>query len=281
MTAGVLTPDPVDERLSRPQAFTAAQRCVVATQLLEPMTLEVAIRQAELLERVDRKYFLPVPALGELTERLGRDFAVLDIDGRQLFGYRSVYFDTFDLASYRAHLQGRRRRFKVRTRTYLDSGLCMLEVKLKGFRGITVKLRTGHQADRAHLLDTAALDFVGACVRNNYDLPVLDDLRPALVSTTYRATLISRYSPSRVTLDVGLRCTGLGGDIAAKDGYVLVETKGGTRGSLADQSLHDMGIRPVKVSKYCIGIAMLHPQVASNPWHRTLRRYFEPPLTAT
>jgi hypothetical protein len=282
MTAGLLSPSPVVELHSTArQVPRAAQLCVAATRLLEPIALQAATREAELLERVDRKYFLPIPALGELTQRLARDFAVLDIDGRQVFGYQSVDFDTPSLASYRAHVQGRRRRFKVRTRTYLDSGLCMLEVKLKGFRGMTVKLRTGHQAERTDLLDARALEFVAASIRENYDLPLPDALRPMLVTTTHRATLINRCTPSRITLDVDLRCSADGSEVAAKDTHVLVETKGGTQGSLADHSLHDMGIRPVNVSKYCVGVAMLHPHVASNPWHRTLRRYFEPPVFTT
>ena len=57
---------------------------------------------------------------------------MLQIDRRRSFDYESVYFDTPDLSTYRAHVQRRRLRFKARTRTYTDSGLCMFEVKLTG-----------------------------------------------------------------------------------------------------------------------------------------------------
>jgi hypothetical protein len=30
------------------------------------------------------------------------------------------------------------------------------------------------------------------------------------------------------------------------------------------------------VSKYCVAVAALHPELPSNPWRQTLRRYFEP-----
>ena len=66
------------------------------------------------------------------------------MDGRRTFGYESVYFDTPELSTYRAHLQRRRQRFKARTRTYTDTGLCMFEVKLTGARGETVKQRVPH-----------------------------------------------------------------------------------------------------------------------------------------
>jgi hypothetical protein len=35
-----------------------------------------------------------------------------------------------------------------------------------------------------------------------------------------------------------------------------------------------MGIRPVRMSKYCIGVALLHPDMAANKWHRLLVRHF-------
>ena len=66
---------------------------------------------------------------------------MLDIDGRRVFGYESTYFDTPDCEQYRAHRQGRRRRYKVRSRSYVDTGLSMFEVKTKGLRGATVKHR--------------------------------------------------------------------------------------------------------------------------------------------
>ena len=82
---------------------------------------------------------------------------MLEIDGRRSFGYESVYFDTPQLSTYRAHLQRRRQRFKARTRTYTDSGLCMFEVKLTGARGETVKQRVPYPTEhRAELTERGA-----------------------------------------------------------------------------------------------------------------------------
>ena len=105
---------------------------------LPAASLAEITERAELQTRIDRKYLVPVDAVADLVSGLGR-FAVLEIDGLRGFRYESVYFDTPDLLTYRAHLQGRRRRFKVCTRAYLDSADCMFEVKLEGSRGSTVK----------------------------------------------------------------------------------------------------------------------------------------------
>ncbi|MFC7744428.1 hypothetical protein ACFQXA_31035 [Nocardiopsis composta] len=52
------------------------------------------------------------------------------------------------MLGYRQHVQGRRRRFKARTRGYLDSGTASFEVKMEGARSATVKERTAHPVDR-------------------------------------------------------------------------------------------------------------------------------------
>lgn len=55
---------------------------------------------------------------------------------------------------------------------------------------------------------------------------------------------------------------------------VLVETKTSGPASDADKLLRAHGHRPISISKYCFGVALLNPDVRANPWHRTLRRHF-------
>ena len=57
--------------------------------------------------------------------------------------------------------------------------------------------------------------------------------------------------------------------------HVLVETKLPVRHGDADIALRSLGLRPVEMSKYCVAVALLHPGIRSNPWHRTLQRYFK------
>jgi hypothetical protein len=119
-------------------------------------SLAEVIQRAALPTREDRTYLVPVDRFAELVARLPGAWVVLEIDRRRGFAYESVYFDTPDLLLYRQHVQGRRRRYKVRTRAYLDSGDCAFEVKLKDGRDRTVKARLPYPiADRAHLCPLA------------------------------------------------------------------------------------------------------------------------------
>ena len=257
-------------------ATPAELAVAAAAALVDPIGLAELNALAELQTRVDRKYFVPAGVFRRLIGELAGDLQVLQIDGRRSFGYESVYFNTPHLDTYRAHLQRRRRRFKARTRTYTDSGLTMFEVKLVGARGETVKQRLPYPAEHRAELTDEALSYLGAtlCRAYHQDLPA--GLRASLVTTYRRTTFVSRSGAARLTCDVGLVCRDLHHEVRDTGTHVLVESKSAGRGSAADRILRDLGVRPASVSKYAVGVAALHPELPSNPWHQTLRRYFEP-----
>jgi hypothetical protein len=240
---------------------------------LPAVSLTEVLARASLQTRVDRKYLVPVDRFAELAAGLPGTWAVLEIDRRRGFAYESVYFDTPDLLTYRQHLQGRRRRYKVRTRAYLDSGDCTIEVKLKGRRDQTVKARLPYpMADRARLTPPARA-FLADQLQAVYGQPAPE--LAAQVTTAYqRTTLVDLRHGTRLTCDVDLLCRG-GGSVATGLSYhVLVETKSPGPPSGADTAVRHLGLRPLQLSKYCIAVALLHPGIRANPWHRTLRRYF-------
>ena len=92
------------------------------TLSLEAVSLQDLVSQAELLTRVDRKYLLREHSARAILDSAAEGARVLEIAGRREFAYDSVYFDTPDHLSYRLTAQRRRRRFKLRTRSYLDTG---------------------------------------------------------------------------------------------------------------------------------------------------------------
>ena len=272
---------------AEPALVTPAGLAVAAAAArVDPIGLDALNAVAELQTRIDRKYFVPADLFGDMIDELAGELRVLDIDGRRTFGYESVYFDTPDLATYRAHLQRRRRRFKARTRTYTDSGLTMFEVKLTGARGETVKERLPYQLDHRGELTDEALTYLATTLGRAYHQDLPPGMAPTLVTTYRRTTFVTRAGDARLTCDVDLVSV----DVAGRDGrhevrdtgtHVLVESKSGDHGgSAADRMLREFGVRPASVSKYAVGVAALHPELPSNPWHQTLRRYFAPPPTA-
>src|SRR5919112_1928972 len=114
---------------------------LLTAERFEPVTLAELEASAGLLDRMDNKYVVPVEAYAAVAEQLAATHGVLDIDGVRAFEYRTTYYDTPELETYRDHVRGRRRRYKCRSRHYVDSGSCAFELKLKGLRGRTVKHR--------------------------------------------------------------------------------------------------------------------------------------------
>nr|WP_309322614.1 polyphosphate polymerase domain-containing protein [Actinomyces sp. PK606] len=243
---------------------------------------------AGLLTRVDRKYLVPLERAQDLVNGLTPDARVLDIDGRRWFSYASTYFDTPGLEAFMLAARKRRRRFKVRTRTYLDTGLCFLEVKTRGARGTTVKRRMGYHPDDASRLTGPGRAFVAACLASTgvtgpaAAREIAAALRPVLATTYERTTLHLPDAEARATIDTALTWQRLtpgartraaaindGEPVAVAD-VAVVETKNPATPSPADRALWDAGHRPTRISKYATGMALLHPELPANRWYRTL-----------
>lgn len=237
-----------------------------AIATLDPISLEAANAAAELQTRVDRKYLVVEPALIGLLAGVGSAVRVLDCDGERAIAYRSTYFDTADFALFRAAAQGRRQRFKVRSRTYGERGPSVLEVKARGIRGTTVKSRIDYTHQDRDTVTPDGRQFVAA-VTGRPDLAAA--LRPALSTAYHRTTLIDPISHTRLTFDRDVECIDPDGTRASL-GSIVVETKSARAPSAADQWLWHHGIRPATISKYCSGLAATRPELRGNKWHRVI-----------
>ncbi|MGN9838365.1 polyphosphate polymerase domain-containing protein [Nonomuraea sp. H19] len=226
----------------------------------------------ELMSRMDSKYIVTASTMVRLAAELGDRFAVLRIGGRSQFRYTSTYFDTPDLLTFRQHRQERRRRFKLRTRTYLDGGGRWLELKLNGARGSTDKHRIPYDDAPAQALTREAMDFVSDTLLGELRLPVPEPLGPVLSTDYRRVTLVDRTGAARLTCDTGLICRDGRREVPARRDLVLLESKSAEGKAVVDRVLRRMGVRPVTVSKYCVAVAALR-DCPANRWHPVLQRY--------
>jgi hypothetical protein len=236
---------------------------------MTPIGLAELEERAALQCRVDRKYVMPVAEADRLLEALAPVAAALEIDGLRRFRYESMYFDTPDLASYRLTAYRHRRRFKIRTRTYMDSGSTWLEVKVPGPRGSTMKYRSPH--DSGHRLSAGRVFVDDIFAR--HDLAIRAGFAPTLRTRYLRVTLLLPAGDSRVTLDTGLHWSA-GDRELHLPATAIVETKTGSAASSADRLLWQWGHRPVAISKYATGLAAIRTDLPAAPWHRVLRRHF-------
>jgi len=246
---------------------------VPALARMTPVGLAELVERAALQTRVDRKYVVRADTLPHLLEQLVPHARVLDIGGERTFRYESVYFDTPRLDSYHSAAYRRRRRFKVRTRTYLDSGECWLEVKISGARGSITKHRLPYHPDDCDTVRPGR-HFVDEALARESIAPDTDGpLDPVLVTDYHRTTLLLPESASRVTIDTALSWRH--DDAALRlSGLAVIETKTASAASPVDRMLWQRGVRPARISKYATGLAALRLDLPDAPWRRTLRRHF-------
>ena len=254
------------------------------TENLSTITLDELNAEAGLLTRMDRKYLVPPDDAQEVIDTLAPRARVLQIDGLRDFRYASTYFDTPALDAFFLAARKRRRRYKVRTRTYVDSDLCFLEVKTNGSREATVKDRLRYRPDDADRLTDEARDFVVERLVESDTCPsdearrIADALVPVMDTTYERTTLHLPDDSARATIDAALTWGALGPDGARTDrrvivnGLTVMETKNPSTAAPTDRLLWARGHRPTRLSKYATGMAVLHERLPTNRWHRTITR---------
>ena len=244
--------------------------------MLEPVSLAELDTAAALQTRTDRKYVVPPETWTIVLSSLTVAPRVLEMDGLRSFRYASVYYDTPELDSYRAAAHRRPRRYKVRSRHYLDLGTTAIEVKVRARTGETVKHREWLSPDAAAAPSTglppAARRFVSSFP---HIADAVGQLREVLTTSYVRTTLL--MPDARVTVDGDVRGHLASGAEAAFGRSLIVETKSQGRAGSVDHALWSLGVRPTKVSKYCTALAALRPELPANRWTRTLRRHLTVP----
>ena len=240
-------------------------------RLLPPVSLAELNAAAALQTRVDRKYVVSLDLAGRLLATAGTDMLVLEMDGSRSFAYDSVYFDTAGLDSYLLAAHGRRRRYKIRTRTYLDSSMGFLEVKTEGSREATVKERIPYRPEDRSRLTAEGMEYIRETLTASGGSVPRAPLGPVLETRYHRTTLYLPGSGSRATIDTGVTWRRPGHQPWVLHGSVIIETKSGSAAGPLDRHLWASGVRPSRISKFATGMAALRPELPANRWHRTLR----------
>lgn len=159
------------------------------------------IAAVRLMNRVDTKYLVDETLCMELLELAADQYYVQIIDDCRACRYATLYYDTPQWDMYHLHHNRRLTRQKIRTRTYVETGVTYLEVKNKSNKGRTHKRRMA--LDRslfaAAATDTAAADFLRREARY-----APETLSPSLATRFVRVTLVNRAMTERLTIDFDL-----------------------------------------------------------------------------
>lgn len=213
-----------------------------------------------LLDRIDSKFVLHQDQLLQLLANVLDEYLVLEIDGVRAGAYLTTYFDTVDFAMYSDHHNGKRSRYKVRCRTYVDSGLAFVEAKVKTNKERTVKYRL---PVTAHVTNLSTLDRSWLPPAFPYRL---EELHAVLWNRFARITLANFEHRERITIDTDV-VFGSGEQSVSYDGLCIVEVKQPkfslVRSPFARQ-LHGMHLHPQAISKFCVAATHFYAGCKTN-----------------
>lgn len=225
------------------------------------------IDKANLMHRVDTKYLLPISDLKQLLPLLTPSYNVLEIGNSRLFSYQSTYYDTSGLEFYRMHHNGKKNRFKIRLRRYLDSGDQYVEVKHKTNKSVTHKdrvLLNSSHGNRKRINELVSIPF-GAS---------RPPLFKSLICSYERIALADEKNCERLTLDLNLSFKNPKHSHSEQSHQVLiaeVKRENEKVPSVFSDLMDMFRQKPVSFSKYCIGCALIHSnRIKTNRFKPTL-----------
>lgn len=231
------------------------------------ISLEETKSRAELIARFDEKFIIPVRLLEQILNACNPDYNVLEIENKRLFAYKTIYFDTPDLALYEAHHAGHLNRTKIRIRKYLDTGISFLETKMKNNKGLSVKSRM--MLDETHADPLKQLQL--SPTRKNEKI-INAELRESATILYKRITLVNKHYPERVTIDTDIEFTHNDEKAKLKD-YVIAEIKKERKQQSAfKSSIQQLHIKPGAISKYCLAIIHLYDNIKKNRFKPQLKQ---------
>jgi hypothetical protein len=159
---------------------------------------------------------------------------------------------------YLKHHNGALNRYKIRERNYLNNGVSYLEIKFKNNNGRTIKERIKRN-EFAFDFSEVEKTFI------NEKTPYSSNALNLKVVVNYsRITLVSKDLNEKITIDCDINFSDLQTDHELKN-LIIIEVKQSCRSKTPVFSiLRDQRVKPISLSKYCLGVNFLYPSVKKN-----------------
>ena len=255
--------DTFDERITLEKSVIVTQQSLEQALTLFNSHGLNDLNAANLMNRVDSKFILPLSLLPDLLIKLKSYYSVLEINQNKISSYHNQYFDTPDMALYHDHHNGKLNRYKIRRRHYIDTDTEFLEIKLKNNKKRTIKSRIKLSDLENNKVNEKQLTKYARCAQfidkkmhinvNNLDVSQQGGYK--------RIALANEKQAERLTLDFDLWYQDRRGNNHIKlPGFFIAELKQNKKSKRSPfyQMMSANNIFPTSFSKYCIGCALLY-----------------------
>ena len=217
--------------------------------------------RVKLQNRTDTKFVFEANLLPQILNDIKDLYSILEINEKRTNSYKTLYYDTNTFTSYLQHHNGKTNRIKVRYRKYVESNLNYLEIKFKNNKSRTIKSRK-KVTKIEELLTIDSKQFI-----EQHSFYKGNELIPTLWNKFTRLTLVHKILNERLTIDLNLSFEDFKTQEKKEIPHIIIaEVKQEKASGNSDfiKAIKKHNIRPSSMSKYCLGIAMLNPQLKSN-----------------
>lgn len=250
-----VSPDITTPGEGKLQIFLALEKQI---QQFEKISLN-EMDAVQLQDRMDTKLIFHINQLPSILNEMKSGYSVFEINNYRINPYHTLYFDDQNWKLYLMHHNQKSNRFKLRYRSYLSSGISFFEVKYKNNKNRTVKERIKVPEIQTEI-EGKAKELLSEIIPG-----VLPDFKPVLWVNYSRITFVSKAKSERVTIDINLAFKNKEKQLAL-DELVIAEVKQGraSAGSPFLKIMKSRGLRQVSISKYCMGVILLHEHIKMN-----------------
>ncbi|MCK5156056.1 MAG: polyphosphate polymerase domain-containing protein [Spirochaetales bacterium] len=241
-------------------------------QHFEPISLK-KMDSVRLMDRVDIKYILSINQLEEILHAVAQSYHIMEELQTRQFLYKNIYFDTADRQMFLSHHNGKALRYKLRIREYSEFHRIYLEIKKK-HKGRTIKSRI-LLSEEGSIDQYTKLTQLPSNVKTflKQELPYpINQLVKSMKNEFIRLTLVHKDMEERITIDTNLLFLSrdkrqeihLGRKVLPGIAVAEIKKNGHSGTHHFQNELKRRGIRPDRMSKYCIGSISLFPDLKYN-----------------
>lgn len=216
--------------------------------------------------RIDRKYVFHMDQVPEVLEGMEAEYSIVKVAGKKISTYKSHYLDTANFLFFNQHQRGLVPRDKLRFRTYPSTETTFFEIKHKSNKNITQKDRILRK-DESLVLDKTIQDFIS----NGISKIDPKTLQLSASVNYHRLQFISKDQQERFSIDLNVNAS-LDGKTVDFGPVAILEIKQNKRSSspMVDE-MQALRLFEVSLSKYCVSLTLLKPDLKSNRFNEIVR----------
>ena len=218
-----------------------------------------------LLNRTDVKFSFHRDLLSDILTLAKADYLSLVINEQHYADYETHYFDTPEYGFYLDHHNKRLNRYKVRTRSYVNSDLHFFEIKFKSNKGRTIKSRM-----KIAQPDSCITEECAEFLKTKAGISA-ENLKRSIQVNYKRITLINKGMTERITIDFDMSYLIDGARYEYPELIILEVKQNKSSQSRFMEIMHEQHLHRVSLSKYCFGIASYVDGIKKNYFKNQIR----------